>query len=53
MRNHFDHVRILLDGPDSRRSDSMGFFSVRCSGPRFSWLIATTGTSSSFAKSLS
>ena len=26
--------------------------SVRCSGPRFSWLIATTGTSSSLASSL-
>jgi hypothetical protein len=39
--------------PDSRRSYSVGFLSVRCSGPRFSWLITTTGTSSSFAKSLS
>ena len=38
--------------PDSRRSDIIGFLSVRCSGPRFSWLIATTGTSSSLASSL-
>ena len=38
--------------PDSRRSDSIGRLSVRCSGPRFSWLIATTGTSSSLASSL-
>ena len=35
--------------PDSRRSEIIGFLSVRCSGPRFSWLIATTGTSSSLA----
>ena len=39
--------------PDSRRSDSCGRLSVRCSGPRLSWLIATTGTSSSLASSLS
>jgi hypothetical protein len=38
--------------PDSRRSESMGFLSVRCSGPRFSWDRATTGTSSSLARSL-
>ena len=38
--------------PDSRRSEIIGRLSVRCSGPRFSWLIATTGTSSSFARSL-
>lgn len=28
--------------PDSRRSDTCGRLSVRCSGPRLSWLIATT-----------
>ena len=39
--------------PDSRRSESIGFLSVRCSGPRLSWLSATTGTSSSLASSLS
>ncbi|MNW61209.1 hypothetical protein D3C74_392500 [compost metagenome] len=39
--------------PDSRRSDMAGFLSVRCSAPRFSCEIAMTGTSSSFARSLS
>ena len=39
--------------PDSRRSESIGFLSVRCSGPRLSWLIAMTGTSSSLASSFS
>ncbi|CFE47881.1 Uncharacterised protein [Mycobacterium tuberculosis] len=46
--------KILVDAvrqPDSLRSASIGFLSVRCSGPRLSWLIATTGTSSSFANS--
>ena len=37
--------------PDSRRSESIGRLSVRCSGPRFSWEIAITGTSSSLASS--
>lgn len=37
--------------PDSRRSESCGFLSLRISGPRFSWDKATTGTSSSLAKS--
>jgi len=30
--------------PDSRRSESIGFLSCRCSGPRLSWESATTGT---------
>ncbi len=37
--------------PDSRRSDSCGVLSVRCSEPRLSWLIAMIGTSSSLANS--
>ncbi len=37
--------------PDSRRSDTCGRLSVRCSDPRFSWLNAITGTSSSLASS--
>ena len=39
--------------PDSRRSDICGRLSVRCSGPRLSWQIAMTGTSSSLASSFS
>ena len=39
--------------PDSRKSDSRGLLSVRCSGPRLSWDNAMTGTSSSLASSLS
>ncbi|CAM5570382.1 hypothetical protein SANTM175S_04161 [Streptomyces antimycoticus] len=38
--------------PDSRRSETIGFLSVRCSGPRFSCESAITGTSSSLASSL-
>jgi hypothetical protein len=39
--------------PLSRRSESWGRLSVRCSGPRFSWLTAMTGQSTSLASSLS
>ena len=39
--------------PDSRRSESCGRLSVRCSGPRLSWLTATTGHSISLASSFS
>ncbi len=38
--------------PDSRRSESMGLLSVRCSEPRLSWERATTGSWSSLASSL-
>src|SRR5215211_5242386 len=38
--------------PDSRRSDSTGRLSVRCSTPRLSWESAITGQSSSRASVL-
>ena len=50
MQQHHD-VGVLLDRAGFSQIRIIGFLSWRCSGPRFSWLIATTGTLSSFAKS--
>jgi len=37
---------VLLDEPDSRRSETIGFLSVRCSGPAVEgWETRMTGTS--------